>query len=67
MKELFQFPDDWEIEGMYSVYEGGRHTIEAIISGDAFPEDPTNEDEPVKECMLLITKNQRLSYEVKET
>ena len=66
IKEALKFPDDWEIESMVSTYKHGHHLIEAIISGEDFPEEPTQEGEPIKKCMLKIRKRRELVYGVDE-
>ena len=65
IQDALEFPGDWKIESMNTVIENGLPIIHTIISGSDFPEESNLESVPIKECRIIIHKEQ-LIYEVKE-
>lgn len=65
IEDALKFPSDWKIESMSTVIENGLPIIHSIISGNDFPEESNIEGVPIKECRIIVHKEQ-LTYEVKE-
>lgn len=64
--DALQFPPDWQIESMsFNKNDPLNPYIDAVISGSDFPETTDIEGAEIKDCQVIIHK-ENLKFEVKE-